>query len=98
MNQTDTGKRYAQKTAFYLVNELKSRFERKGITSDEFWNYIKASHGVSSRKSLTELGWVKLSAKLHTAKFHNHMFTELCEKVKTHKLLKEVADADSEAA
>ena len=58
MQQTD-GKRYAQKTAFYLVNELMPRFTRNGITSDEFWTYIKFSHGVSSRKDLTELDWVK---------------------------------------
>ena len=92
MNQTDTGKRYAQKTAFYLVNELKPRLERNGITTDNFWTFVKVEHGVSSRKDLTELDWVKLAARLLSARKHQTLFEELVDVIKTHQICKELKE------
>ena len=94
----DDGKSYARRTAFAIASQLKPKLDKQSITPDDLWAYIKVDFGVDSRSELSELDWVKVAARLHSAQRHKILFDELCEKIKTHKLYKDLSDAESEAA
>ena len=83
MNYTNTdGKRHAQRHAFALASRLKHRFNQRGITEADFWDAIKEAYNVDSRSEIDEVGYVRLAARLQTAKKHPHMFESLCCEIK----------------
>lgn len=98
MQHNDDGIGYARRMCFAFAKELMPRLNEHDISEADYWDYVKADFGVDSRSELTALQWIKISARLHSAKRHKVLFDELCEKVKTHKLYKGLADAESEAA
>ena len=75
-------KRHAQRHAFACVSQLKPRFNQRGITEADFWNAIKRDLGVESRSEIDEVGYVRVAARLQTAKRHRHMFESLCCEIK----------------
>ena len=98
MNQTDDGKAYARRTCFAQASELMPRLNQRGISEADLWDYVKADYGVDSRSELTAEQWLRTAARLKTAQNYRQMFGLLCETIKTHKLFREVADAETEAA
>ena len=98
MPHNDDGKGYARRMCFAFAKELMPRLNKQGISEADYWNYIKVEFGVDSRSELTAQQWIKISARLHSAKRHKILFNELCEKIKTHKLYKDLSDAETEAA
>ena len=84
MNHTDTnGKRHAQRHAFALALQLIPLFNQRGITEADFWEAIKAVYNVDSRSEIDEVGYVRVAARLQTAKTHPHMLESLCCEIKT---------------
>ena len=81
MKPNTDGKRHAQRRAFALASQLKHRFNQRGISESDFWQAVKADHGVTSRSQINELGYVKLAARLDAAKMHRIIFDEICRGV-----------------
>lgn len=83
-NNTD-GRRHAQKQTFALTSQLLPRFHQRGITETKFLDAIKLDLGVESRSEIDEVGYVRLAARLQTAKRHQHMFESLCREIERNK-------------
>ena len=81
MKPTTDGRRHAQRHAFALASQLKSRFNQRGISEADFWQAVKADHGVESRSEIDELGYVRIAARLDAAKRHRIIFDEICRGV-----------------
>ncbi len=72
----------AQKAAFAIANNLAAPLEKKGVTKEDLWNYIKRKYSVASRNDMTEMQWTQLSAELKAAETSPKLLDELCQRVK----------------
>ena len=72
----------AQKAAFAIANNLAEPLEKKGITKEELWNYIKRKYSVESRNDMSEMQWTQLSAELKAAETTPQLLNDLCERIK----------------
>ncbi len=72
----------AQKAAFAIANNLAAPLEKKGVTKEDLWNYIKRKYSVESRNDMTEMQWTQLSAELKAAETSPKLLDELCERIK----------------
>ncbi len=72
----------AQKAAFAIANNLAEPLEKKGITKEDLWNYIKRKYSVESRNDMSEMQWTQLSAELKAAETTPQLLNDLCERIK----------------
>ena len=72
----------AQKAAFAIANNLAEPLEKKGITKEDLWNYIKRKYSVESRNDMSEIQWTQLSAELKAAETTPQLLNDLCERIK----------------
>ena len=72
----------AQKAAFAIANNLAEPLEKKGITKEDLWNYIKRKYSVESRNDMSEMQWTQLSAELKAAETTPQLLDDLCERIK----------------
>ena len=72
----------AQKAAFAIANNLAAPLEKKSVTKEDLWNYIKRKYSVESRNDMTEMQWTQLSAELKAAETSPKLLDELCERIK----------------
>lgn len=72
----------AQKAAFAIANNLAEPLEKKGITKEALWNYIKRKYSVESRNDMSEMQWTQLSAELKAAETTPQLLDDLCERIK----------------
>ena len=72
----------AQKAAFAIASNLAGPLEKKGVTKEDLWNYIKRKYSVESRNDMTEMQWTQLSAELKAAETSAKLLDELCERIK----------------
>ncbi len=72
----------AQKAAFAIANNLADPLEKKGITKEDLWNYIKRKYSVESRNDMSEMQWTQLSAELKAAETTPQLLNDLCERIK----------------
>ena len=72
----------AQKAAFAIANNLADPLEKKGITKENLWNYIKRKYSVESRNDMSEMQWTQLSAELKAAETTPQLLNDLCERIK----------------
>lgn len=72
----------AQKAAFAIANNLAAPLEKKGVTKEDLWNYIKRKYSVESRNDMTEMQWTQLSAELKAAETSAKLLDELCQRIK----------------
>ncbi len=71
----------AQKAAFAIANNLAEPLEKKGITKEDLWNYIKRKYSVESRNDMSEMQWTQLSAELKAAETTPQLLNDLCERI-----------------
>ena len=71
----------AQKAAFAIANNLAEPLEKKGITKEDLWNYIKRKYSVESRSDMSEMQWTQLSAELKAAETTPQLLNDLCERI-----------------
>ena len=72
----------AQKAAFAIANNLAEPLEKRGITKENLWNYIKRKYSVESRNDMSEMQWTQLSAELKAAETTPQLLNDLCERIK----------------
>jgi len=72
----------AQKAAFAIANKLADPLEKKGITKEDLWNYIKRKYSVESRNEMREMQWKQLSDELKAAETTPQLLDDLCERIK----------------
>ncbi len=72
----------AQKAAFAIANNLAEPLEKKGISKENLWDYIKRKYSVESRNDMSEMQWTQLSAELKAAETSSKLLDELCERIK----------------
>lgn len=72
----------AQKAAFAIANNLAEPLEKKGITKEDLWNYIKRKYSVESRNDMSEIQWTQLAAELKAAETTPQLLNDLCERIK----------------
>ncbi len=72
----------AQKASFAIANNLAEPLEKKGITKEDLWNYIKRKYSVESRNDMSEMQWTQLSAELKAAETTPQLLDDLCERIK----------------
>ena len=77
-----SGKRKAQRHAFAIVRSLKSRLTASGLSDTALWEYVKSYHGVTTRSELSEVAWVKLTARLSAAEKDARLFSVLSDAIK----------------
>ena len=80
--QSDDNISNAQKAAFAIANKLAEPLEKKDISKENLWNYIKRRYSVQSRNDMSEQQWTKLSAELKAAETTDDLFEELCNRIK----------------
>ena len=87
----------AQKAAFAIANNLAAPLEKKGVTKEDLWNYIKRKYSVASRNDMTEMQWTQLSAELKAAETTPKLLDELCERVKQLTAASQESEVPTEA-
>jgi len=70
-----------QKAAFSLAQKLREPLEKRGISQNDFWNYVRRRFHVSSRNEMTEEHWSRLSAELRAAMEDAALFDDFVKRI-----------------
>ena len=80
------GTRHAQRACFAILKALKTEFTGQGLSTDDVWDYMLHTDGVSSRTELNERHYVLWQARLTAAQRDQGLFSVLCEEVKQYRM------------
>lgn len=72
----------ARRASFAIVNQISRQMDAVNVSIIDFWNYIKHSYDVGSRKELNERQWVVIEARLRAASTSSKLFRVLMDEVK----------------
>lgn len=64
-----------RKSAFVIMSELSPYLANAGVDTHSVWKYLKAEYGnVQSRAEWSAKEWCIVTARLHAARTHRHLF------------------------
>lgn len=70
-----------QKAAFSLAQKLREPLEKRGITQNDFWNYVRRRFHVESRSEMLEEHWTQLAAELRAASEDATLFNDFVRRI-----------------
>lgn len=70
-----------QKAAFSLAQRLREPLEKRGITQNDLWNYVRRRFHVESRNEMLEEHWTQLAAELRAASEDATLFDDFVKRI-----------------